>query len=169
MCVVNLESVNKLDLTWKQSFLILRMLNQLKSNITNVESVEKRYWNLKIKMISISVLNQYFFKKCQLCIESYLIDIELISNHILSVSCIDFSISPILGWFNLLFHQLVISSTHCFINSLFHQLIVSSTSCFINSLFCQLVVSSTCCFVNLLFYKLVSSTFPFIDSSIHHR
>ena len=23
MCVVNLESVNKLDLTWKQSFLIL--------------------------------------------------------------------------------------------------------------------------------------------------
>ncbi len=45
--------------------------------------------NLKIKIISISVLNRYFFENRQLCIES-------ISNRILSVSCIDFSISPIL-------------------------------------------------------------------------
>jgi len=27
MCVVNLKSVNKLDLTWKQSFLILMKVN----------------------------------------------------------------------------------------------------------------------------------------------
>ncbi len=53
--------------------------------------------NLKIKIILISVLNWYFFENNQLCIESYLIDIESISNHILSVSCIDFSISPILA------------------------------------------------------------------------
>jgi hypothetical protein len=28
MCVVNLKSVNKLDLTWKQSFLIIRILRK---------------------------------------------------------------------------------------------------------------------------------------------
>jgi hypothetical protein len=33
-------------------------------------------WNLKIKIISLSVLNWYFFENHQLCILSYLIEIE---------------------------------------------------------------------------------------------
>ncbi len=104
-------------------------LSWFKSDITNVESVEKwyyKYWiglklwkmsisvlclfvnmkllqnetshictdliqNLKIKIISISVLNRYFFENFH--IESNLIDIESISNRILSVSCLYFSIS----------------------------------------------------------------------------
>jgi len=46
--------------------------------------------NLKIKIILLSVLNQYFFENCHFHIES-------ISNRILSVSCTDFSILPMIG------------------------------------------------------------------------
>jgi hypothetical protein len=93
---------------------MLQMLNRYETDIANVESVQSfvdMKWlqneisristnliqNLKIKIISILVFNWYFFEICQLCIESYLIDIELILNHILSVSCINFSISPTLA------------------------------------------------------------------------
>jgi len=53
MCVVNLKSVNKLDLTWKQSFLILvdselfgrRSLYQFEklSEETNQKTISTRY------------------------------------------------------------------------------------------------------------------------------
>ncbi len=33
MCVVNLKSVNKLDLTWKQSFLIIRTKNEIRTKL----------------------------------------------------------------------------------------------------------------------------------------
>jgi len=55
MCVVNLKSVNKLDLTWKQSFLILvdselfgrRSLYQFErlSEETNQQTIYTRYSN----------------------------------------------------------------------------------------------------------------------------
>ncbi len=38
MCVVNLKSVNKLDLTWKQSFLIIT--TNITKNIVIVKSVQ---------------------------------------------------------------------------------------------------------------------------------
>ncbi len=102
-------------------------LSQFKSVITNVESVEKlyyEYWiglklwkrsisvlclfvnmkllqnhtswistdliqNVKIQIISKSVLNRYFLR-IFISISNWIL---LISNHILSVSCLDFSIS----------------------------------------------------------------------------
>jgi hypothetical protein len=36
MCVVNLKSVNKLDLTWKRSFLILNLRVQNREQIANI-------------------------------------------------------------------------------------------------------------------------------------
>ena len=41
MCVVNLESVNKLDLTWKQSFLIFVKNHNIAKNSTTTKAREK--------------------------------------------------------------------------------------------------------------------------------
>jgi hypothetical protein len=71
-------------------------MKQLQNEISQIST--DLIQNLKIKIISISILDQHFFENRQLCIKLYLIDIELISNHILSVSCINFSLSPILAW-----------------------------------------------------------------------
>jgi hypothetical protein len=50
--------------------------------------------NLKIKIISISVLNLYFFENFHFHIESNLIDIKLISNQILSFFVSNFPSHP---------------------------------------------------------------------------
>jgi hypothetical protein len=49
MCVVNLEPVNKLDLTWKQSFLILVFL----SNPEYVSLLQKLSFTSKLRIRNI--------------------------------------------------------------------------------------------------------------------
>ncbi len=47
MCVVNLESVNKLDLTWKQSFLIELLRNFQMASLLDFfsgESLPLHFW-----------------------------------------------------------------------------------------------------------------------------
>ena len=65
-------------------------MKQLQNEISRIST--DLIQHLKIKIISISVLNQYFFENFNFQIELNLIDIE----SILIVFCIDFSISPIL-------------------------------------------------------------------------
>jgi hypothetical protein len=69
-----------------------RLQNEISQISTNLIQ------NLKIKIISIMVLNRYFFENFHFHIESNCIDIELKSNQISSVFCIDFSILPILAY-----------------------------------------------------------------------
>jgi len=55
-------------------------------------------------------------------------------------------------FFNLLFCQLIISSTYFFIN-LFYQLVDAWTCCFINLMFCHIVILSAYHFFSLLFHQ----------------
>ena len=64
MCVVNLKSVNKLDLTWKQSFLILvdselfgrRSLYQLKDFSEETEqTISTRYSRTRYNTVNIDI------------------------------------------------------------------------------------------------------------------
>jgi hypothetical protein len=63
MCVVNLKSVNKLDLTWKQSFLIatsvLYQYEKDKQNVKKELLILKDYSNIKFNFsITMKTLRQ---------------------------------------------------------------------------------------------------------------
>jgi hypothetical protein len=58
MCVVNLKLVNKLDLTWKQSFLILRCLIGIRVHLF---LFQLRLQNRSTKPLVLSTRSNHFY------------------------------------------------------------------------------------------------------------